>query len=225
MWNNYYQKTETVDEVIREIEFGREQTQLFDMGLGGEQYRKYNSPDELEADTLDFLRALKPYEVRLQPYFMTDDDYRNENYFDIEEYVERIFIGAKSDGGDNTYNYNYPVSNDIQFYFFTFPGIEERYVYAMRIHLHGDVRGMYSPYMIFSLSSEEFFDAVNEASRIVEFKCRGVKGKITVSPMDEEVRVEYEDAEWKLDFQTSAESVKQVVEMVEEELDDCYRRG
>ena len=230
MWNNYYQKTETVDEVIREIEFGRGQSQLFDLGLGGQQERKYNSPDELEVDTLDFLRALKPYEVRLQPYFMTDDDYRNENYFYIEDYVERIFVGAKSSGCDNTYNHNSPISNDIESYLFTFPGIEERYVYAIRIHLHGDIRGNYSPYMIFSLSCEEYFDAVYEASRKVEFEVRGFSGKITISQMEEEIRVEYEDEERKLDFYMCAESVNEVVERVEEELkelevmeDEVYR--
>ena len=218
MWNNYYQKTETVDEVIREIEFGRGQSQLFDLGLGGQQERKYYSPDELEVDTLDLLRALQPYEVQLKPHFRTEEEYWNNVWFDIEEYVERIFVGAKSSGGDNTFNYGYPLSNHLNFYFFKFPEVEERVVFAAKMHLHGDVRGCYSPYMIFSLSCEEYFDAVYEARREVEFEVRGFSGKITISHMEEEIRVEYEDEERKLDFYMCAESVNEVVERVEEEL-------
>ena len=217
MWDAR-QETDSVESVIREIEFGRGQSQLFDMGLGGQQERKYYSPDELEVDTLDLLRALQPYEVQLKPHFRTEEEYWNNVWFDIEEYVERIFVGAKSSGGDNTFNYGYPLSNHLNFYFFKFPEVEERVVFAAKMHLHGDVRGCYSPYMIFSLSWEEYFDAIYEASREVEFEVRGFTGKITVSPMEDEFRVEYVNDDWSLDFQMSAYTVAEVVERVEEEL-------
>lgn len=224
MWDAR-QETASVEEVIREIEFGRGQSQLFDLGLGGQQERKYRSGGELDVDTLDFLKALEPYEVKLQPHFRTDEEYYHGVWFDIEEYVERIFVGAKSSGGDNTSNYNCRMSNHLNFYFFKFPEVEERFVYAAKMHLHGDTRGCYSPYMIFSLSWDEYFNAINEASRIVKFTCRGYTGKITVYPMEEEFRVEYEDADWKLDFHMSAYTVSEVVERVEEELEELHRRG
>lgn len=226
MWDAR-QETASVEEVIREIEFGRGQSQLFDLGLGGQQERKYLSPDELEVDTLDFLRALKPYEVQLKPYFRTDEEYYHNVWFDIEEYVERIFVGAKSSGGDNTFNYSCRMSNHLNFYFFKFPEVEERFVFAAKMHLHGDVRGCYSPYMIFSLSWDEYFDAIYEARRKVYFEVEGREGMgtITVSPMEEEFEVEYVDDDWNLDIHMSAYTVSEVVERVEEELEELHRRG
>ena len=76
------------------------------------------------------LRALQPYEVQLKPHFRTEEEYWHNVWFDIEEYVERIFVGAKSSGGDNTFNYGYPLSNHLNFYFFKFPEVEERVEYV-----------------------------------------------------------------------------------------------
>ena len=218
MWDAR-QETDSVESVIREIEFGRGQSQLFDMGLGGQQERKYYSPDELEADTLDLLRALQPYEVQLKPYFRTDDEYYRCVWFDIEEYVESIFKGAELLRSDNTFNYSQPLSNHVHVYTFAYPNVEEWLIYAIQIHLHGDVRGNYSPWMIFSLSWEQLYEAWVEARRDVPIEVEGFEGNITIYPDEQEVHVRVEDESGEvIEFEMSAYTVSEVVEEVEERI-------
>ena len=73
--------------------------------------------------------------------------------------------------------------------------------------------------MIFSLSWEDYFDAINEATRKVWFEFGEGIGTVYIEPMSNEVRVEYQDDDWSLNFEMcSPYTLDEVIEKVEMEL-------
>lgn len=217
---NERQETISVDDLIKEVEYGRCQKQLIG-GLCNEEERFYNKPDELEIDTLDILRALKPYEVPLKPYIKDDEEYYKEEWFDIEKYLSNFYRELKELNSGNTYNEAIPISNHINTEVFEV-GSDDWFVYAIRIHLHGDVRANYSPYMIFAVTWEECEDAWNNATKTVPIEVDGWKGEITIFANTRKKNVTIRKDDECFEFETEEEYIDVVKERVREEIKDYH---
>ena len=91
--------------------------------------------DVLVGDVLPLLEELKEYEIDI-----TDGE--------IEE-----FIGDKETKGDNTYNWNANISNDLQIHSQEY---DDEITMVIAVHLRGDIRANYSDY--FAVKMRGFYE-------------------------------------------------------------------
>lgn len=91
--------------------------------------------DVLIGDVIPLLKELKEYEINI-----TDEE--------IEE-----FINDKKTIGDNTYNWNANISNDLLIYS---QELDNEVTLVIAVHLCGDIRGNYSDY--FAIKMKGFYE-------------------------------------------------------------------
>lgn len=91
--------------------------------------------DVLIGDVIPLLEELKEYEIDI-----TDEE--------IEE-----FINDEKTNGDNTYNWNANISNDLLMYS---QEDDDEIILVMAVHLRGDIRGNYSDY--FAVKMDGFYE-------------------------------------------------------------------
>lgn len=210
----------TVDEVIADLEKGRQQAVLF----AGEK-RFYYSPSQFEVDTIDVLKELKVFEV---PFKFEEIDeetlwtiYENEAYQYLEHCITQTWGENVEKDGDNTYNWNAKVSNHLSFHIYEAP---ERTIAVVDINLHGDVRANYSPWMIFSCQSKEaFIEALCTASRCVELSTEKWKANIYINACSEMMTVEASTTDEDNDtiftqFETCETELEYLVKLIKEML-------
>lgn len=122
----------------------------------------------LEIGVLDLVEALKPYEINFKALYKIDFD--DVVYNDAEGNYELIKLDITS---NNSYNWNAQVVfnyNEIEV--IDRYGMEHKYI-AVKFHRYGDVRGNYTDYMVLDMSLDEFYEVLQEASRVycnVEYK-------------------------------------------------------
>ena len=91
--------------------------------------------DVLVGDVIPLLKELKEYEIDI-----TDEE--------IEE-----FINDEETKGDNTYNWNANISNDLQIHSQEY---DDEITMVIAVHLRGDIRGGYSDY--FAVKMRGFYE-------------------------------------------------------------------
>lgn len=122
----------------------------------------------LEIGAIDLVEALKPYEINFKALYKVD--YDNVVYNDAEGNYELIKLDITS---DNSYNWSAQVVfnfNEIEV--IDRYGMEHKYI-TVKFHRYGDVRGNYTDYMVLDMSLDEFYEVLQEASRVycnVEYK-------------------------------------------------------
>ena len=124
----------TIDEVIESVKKARGYSRPWTITDDGKI-----SDNALVIDILPILENLKEHE-------------------DLEvdsEITDRIYTDY--DGACNTYNWNSPLSNDLEIRYgktITDDGYENYVLFA--VHLYGDVRGNYTDYVALKMSFDEF---------------------------------------------------------------------
>lgn len=121
-------RLEKVIEEVKAVHIGANRPWIFDENGNIRE-------DVLVGDVISLLEELREYEIDV-----TDDE--------IEE-----FINDNRTKGDNTYNWNANISNDLLMY--SQEGDNELTL-VMAVHLRGDIRGNYSDY--FAVKMDGFYE-------------------------------------------------------------------
>lgn len=129
----------------------------------------------LEIGAIDLVEALKPYEIDFKKLYKVDFD--NVVYNDVQGNCESIDLDITA---NNSYNwggqvvFNYNEIEVIDRY-----GMEHRYM-TVKFHRFGDVRGNYTDYMVLDMSLDEFYEVLEDASRVYcEIDYKGVSYSIS----------------------------------------------
>ena len=143
-----------------------------------------NYPNEVEIDTIDTIDVLEnllSYEISNQfaiyNYLDNEEDkilrVSFEEYCEIEEYEE---IKA-----DNTYNWNAPISNDINFRIYQSDNYEGVIV-ELAVHKYGDVRCNYTDecYLQFD-SIEEFYNILLDCNKYFSITKNNIEYNIEIN--------------------------------------------
>lgn len=99
--------------------------------------------DVMCCEVLDLLEELKKYEINVSNEWI--EDFKNKSK-------------AK---GDNTYNWNGNISNDLNFEYVG--GDNEEVIMLIMVHLYGDIRGGYSDYFVVKFDSMHEFYGLESA--------------------------------------------------------------
>lgn len=173
-----------------------ERTQIEDMKnlLEGTYDVKEN---ELTIDIIDVLNILDPYEVTNATIWDKEEEIDYEYY--IDDYLK---IGLEEGWieesiANNTYNWNAPLTNDINFETY-YDKPEDEYIVKFRIHCgYGDIRTGYSEWMYLKFSyEEEFLELLLECSKTIEIKLDNEIYYIDVNALSDNVSlldVNYEE--------------------------------
>ena len=151
----------------------------------------------LTIDTLDILDVLDPYEVIDCTIWDKEEEIDYEYYIDdyLEMGIEEGWIEKRH--ADNTYNWNAPLTNDINFETY-YDKPEDEYIIRFRIHCgYGDIRTGYSEWMYLKFNyEEEFLELLLECSKTIEIKLDNEIYYIDVNPLVDDVSlldVNYEE--------------------------------
>lgn len=128
-------RLENVIEQVKESRMGKHKAWIFD-----EDGRIKD--DVMCCEVLDLLEELKKYEISVS-----------------DEWIEEFQNNPKVKG-DNTYNWNGNISNDLNINYMTNDNDEE--IMLIMVHLYGDIRGGYSDYFAVKFDSKyEFYELEN----------------------------------------------------------------
>ena len=151
----------------------------------------------LTIDTLDILDVLDPYEVIDCTIWDKEEEIDYEYYIDdyLEMGIEEGWIEKRH--ADNTYNWNAPLTNDINFETY-YDKPEDEYIVRFRVHCgYGDIRTGYSEWMYLKFNyEEEFLELLLECSKTIEIKLDNEIYYIDVNPLADDVSlldVNYEE--------------------------------
>lgn len=176
-------KYATIREIIKEVQAIREVQKK-----EGILSARADEENNLIVDVVPFLESLEKYEIvgeMIELY-----DYDTDEYTDIEgsELFEELEESGEivKENHDNSYNWNSPISNDLDFIKYKNVGTDEIYI-KMMVHLGGDPRGNYTDYILLKFDAEwEYADAFYEnsyngceiGSKSVYFENIEYKGKL-----------------------------------------------
>ena len=140
----------------------------------------------LTIDTLDILDVLDPYEVIDCTIWDKEEEIEYEYYIDdyLEMGIEEGWIEKRH--ADNTYNWNAPLTNDINFETY-YDKPEDEYIVRFRVHCgHGDIRIGYSEWMYLKFGYEEkFLESFLECCKFIEIKLEDEVYYIEVDPLSD----------------------------------------
>ena len=135
----------------------------------------------LEIGATDLVEALKPYEINFKALYKVDFD--DVVYNDSQGNYESIDLNITS---NNSYNWNAQVAfnfNEIEV--IDRYGMEHKYI-TVKFHRYGDVRGNYTDYMVLDMSLDEFYEVLQEASRVYcDIDYKGVSYSISTDILRE----------------------------------------
>ena len=142
----------------------------------------------LRVDIMNILDALEPYEVTDRTIWDKEEE------IDYEYYIDDYLVTGLGEGwieqsiANNTYNWNAPLTNDINFETY-YDKPEDEYIVRFRIHCgYGDIRSGYSKWMYLSFSyEEEFLELLLGCSKTIEIKLDDEVYYIDVNILDDEV--------------------------------------
>ncbi len=141
----------------------------------------------LRVDIMDVLDALDPYEVTDKTIWDKEEEIDYEYYIDdyLETGLEEGWI--KESIANNTYNWNAPLTNDINFETY-YDKPEDEYIVKFRIHCgYGDIRSGYSEWMYLSFSyEEEFLEVLLECCKFIKVELEGETYYVEVNPLSDE---------------------------------------
>lgn len=154
-------KYATIREIIKEVQAIRE-IQKKEGVLAAHAEDEKN----LIVDVVPFLESLEKYEIvgeMIELYNYDTDEYTDiegsELFDELEDRGEIV-----EENHDNTYNWNSPISNDLDFIKYKNVGTDEIYI-KMMVHLGGDPRGNYTDYILLKFNDEwEYMNAFYENS-------------------------------------------------------------
>lgn len=175
-------KYATIREIIKEVQAIREVQKK-------EGILSAYAEDEknLIVDVIPFLESLEKYEIVSEMIELYN--YDTDEYTDIEgsELFEELEDSGEivKENHDNTYNWNSPISNDLDFIKYKNVGTDEIYI-KMMVHLGGDPRGNYTDYILLKFNAEwEYMDAFyenvynfNYGNKTVSFENVEYKGNV-----------------------------------------------
>lgn len=146
--------------------------------------------NELTVDIMDILNTLEPYEVVNGIIYDKEEESDYEYY--IDDYLE---IGLDKGwieeiNADNTYNWNAPLINHIDFRTY-YDTKEDEYIVTFRVHCgYGDVRTGYSEWMYLKFNYEEnFLELFLEVNKSIEVKLNGKIYYVEVNPLSDEINL------------------------------------
>lgn len=150
----------------------------------------------LRVDIMNILDALEPYEITDRTIWDKEEE------IDYEYYIDDYLVTGLGEGwieegiANNTYNWNAPLTNDINFETY-YDKPEDEYIIRFRIHCgYGDIRSGYSEWMYLSFSyEEEFLELLLGCSKTIEIKLDDEVYYIDVNILDDEVTLLDKDYE------------------------------
>lgn len=141
----------------------------------------------LRVDIMDILDTLEPYEVTDKTIWDKEEEIDYEYYIDdyLETGLEEGWI--KESIANNTYNWNAPLTNDINFETY-YDKPEDEYIVKFRIHCgYGDIRSGYSEWMYLSFSyEEEFLEVLLECCKFIKVELEGETYYVEVNPLSDD---------------------------------------
>lgn len=140
----------------------------------------------LRIDIMDVLDALYPYEVTNATIWDEEEE------IDYEYYIDDYLVTGLEEGwieesiANNTYNWNAPLTNDINFETY-YDKPEDEYIIRFRIHCgYGDIRIGYSEWMYLKFGYEEnFLESFLECCKFIEVKLEDEVYYIEVDPLSD----------------------------------------
>lgn len=142
----------------------------------------------LTIDIMDILDVLDPYEVTDATIWDKEEEIDYEYY--IDDYLEMgLEEGWIEEGiANNTYNWNAPLINNINFETY-YDKPEDEYIVRFRIHCgYGDIRSGYSEWMYLKFNyEEEFLELLLECLKTIEIKLDDEIYYIDVNPLNDDV--------------------------------------
>lgn len=167
--------------------FGRTKIEDVKKCLEGTYSIKEN---ELTVDIMDILNVLEPYEV-INGIIWDDEEEADYEYY-IDDYLE---IGIEKGWieeitADNTYNWNAPLINHIDFRTY-YDTKEDEYIVGFRVHCgYGDVRTGYSEWMYLKFDYEEnFLELFLEVCKSVEVELNGKIYYVEINALSDEINL------------------------------------
>lgn len=146
--------------------------------------------NELTVDIMDILNVLEPYEVVNGIIWDDEEEVDYEYYIDdyLEIGIEKGWIEEIT--ADNTYNWNAPLINHIDFRTY-YDTKEDEYIVGFRVHCgHGDVRVGYSEWMYLKFNyEEEFLELFLECSKSVEVELNDELYYVEVNALGDEINL------------------------------------
>ena len=154
-------KYATIREIIKEVQAIREVQKKEGILAAYAEDEK-----NLIVDVVPFLESLEKYEIvgeMIELYNYDTDEYTDiegsELFEELEESGEIV-----EENHNNSYNWNSPISNDLDFIEYKNVGTGEIYI-KMMVHLGGDPRGNYTDYILLKFDGEwEYLEAFYENS-------------------------------------------------------------
>jgi hypothetical protein len=167
--------------------FGRTKIEDVKKCLEGTYNIKEN---ELTVDIMDILNVLEPYEVINGIIWDKEEEADYEYYIDdyLEIGIEKGWIEEIT--ADNTYNWNAPLINHIDFRTY-YDTKEDEYIVTFRVHCgRGDVRTGYSEWMYLKFNyEEEFLELFLECSKSVEVELNDEIYYVEVNALSDEINL------------------------------------
>lgn len=146
--------------------------------------------NELTVDIMDILNVLEPYEVVNGIIWDKEEEADYEYYIDdyLEIGIEKGWIEEIT--ADNTYNWNAPLINHIDFRTY-YDTKEDEYIVTFRVHCgRGDVRTGYSEWMYLKFNyEEEFLELFLECSKSVEVELNDEIYYVEVNALSDEINL------------------------------------
>ena len=193
---------ENINKVIKELESLKGAT----VKVFGQNTTLAMNHDELTIDSIDLLSNFKSiYDYELNEY----NEEQIEELFNMEENYEHV----KS---DNTYNWNSPLSNHMDFTCYK-DNSNDSYIYEVKFHLYGDVRSNYSDVFYLRCDDDyEFYEIIMETQNYFEVEVDDVVYNCTIDSFSENVRVSNYNCDY--DFEIYAYDIEELKEEIKKEI-------
>lgn len=151
--------------------------------------------DELEIDVIIVLKNLLEYEItdlEHEYYDEVKDEYVIKefgNAFDYLDYLGEIgAIDYNNSKSDNTFNWNSPISNDINFTIYE--KMDGYYIIECRVHRYGDVRSNYTDTFLLEFNYDsEFLETLLEANLYKYIEIDGITYDFTIDIFSDTIEV------------------------------------
>lgn len=179
----------TINEVKREIEELRGQT----VRIFGQPTKLPSEVEDVEIDVLDVLEDLKFYEIEpiIYEYDSELDEYVEAIENDVWQYLDKVdeLDGIKEVRHDNSYNWNSPISNDIDYIMYENLSTGQ-YLVLLKVHRYGDVRVNYTDYTLLKFDEEyEFYEVISNCNRHVNITVDDNEYSVYINILSEELSV------------------------------------
>lgn len=190
--------------------------------LEDETISRYYDSEELKEMDLDELMNLyeeveggKPTNyIDLELFVENGVEYEKE--VSIEEYIDYLCDNDLLEELDcnNTYNWNSPISNDIDFRVYV-DKLQNRTITELKVHKYGDVRGNYSECIYLEGEHEYLLEAL-DVQKNIEIEINGIQYVLTTSVLKESNMFdvcevdEYNNYEYKFEHYIEGDTIEEL---------------